>query len=242
VDSREHVLGLEEARRSPEPIVHPLCLFGHLARLHEHPGGAGWQEFGEVRMPGVGRRRQGRKIGGLNSGYASLGDGVKRAERLDLVAEEFDADRPIPVRREQVDDPAAAGEGAGGVDGVNESPTANAEPVGEFLRVEVAADGESPGARRDLARVGKGRQQRLDARHHQRRADAVSGGERPDDGQPLGLRRVGVGRTLVAEALDMNATAVLVAGGEAARQAGQAVATRLGLPLAIDGDPAFPDN
>jgi hypothetical protein len=47
---------------------------------------------------------------------------------------------------------------------------------------------------------------------------------------------------LVAEALDMNATAVLVAGGEAARQAGQAVATRLGLPLAIDGDPAFPDN
>jgi glycerol dehydrogenase-like iron-containing ADH family enzyme len=47
---------------------------------------------------------------------------------------------------------------------------------------------------------------------------------------------------LVAEAVDVNATAILAAGGEAARQAAQAVAARLGLPLAIDGDPAFPDN
>jgi glycerol dehydrogenase-like iron-containing ADH family enzyme len=49
---------------------------------------------------------------------------------------------------------------------------------------------------------------------------------------------------LVAEAVDVNATAILAAGGEAARQAAQAVAARLGLPLAIDGaaDSAFPDK
>lgn len=39
----------------------------------------------------------------------------------------------------------------------------------------------------------------------------------------------------VAEAIDLKATAVLAAGGQAARRAGQAVAARLGLPLAIDG-------
>lgn len=57
-----------------------------------------------------------------------------------------------------------------------------------------------------------------------------------------------VGRTagdvagLIAEAVDLQATAILAAGGEAARQAGQAVATRLGRPLAIDGDPSFSDK
>lgn len=47
---------------------------------------------------------------------------------------------------------------------------------------------------------------------------------------------------LVAEAVGLNATAVLAAGGETARQAGQAVATRLGLPLAIESGPACPDT
>ena len=52
----------------------------------------------------------------------------------------------------------------------------------------------------------------------------------------LGGREAGDVEGLVAEAIDLKATALLAAGGEAARQAGQAVATRLGLPLAIDGD------
>ena len=39
---------------------------------------------------------------------------------------------------------------------------------------------------------------------------------------------------LVAEAVGLNATALLVAGGETARHAGREVAARLGLPLAID--------
>lgn len=46
---------------------------------------------------------------------------------------------------------------------------------------------------------------------------------------------------LVAEAVDVNATAILAAGGETARHAGRAVAERLGLPLAVDGEPAVRD-
>jgi hypothetical protein len=41
---------------------------------------------------------------------------------------------------------------------------------------------------------------------------------------------------LVAEAVDLAATAVLAAGGKAALHAGRAVAARLGLPLAVDSD------
>ncbi|MFM7137363.1 MAG: hypothetical protein ACKO1M_09905 [Planctomycetota bacterium] len=47
---------------------------------------------------------------------------------------------------------------------------------------------------------------------------------------------------IVAEAVTLNATAILTAGGEAARHAGQAVAMRLGLPLAIDGESEFSDT
>jgi hypothetical protein len=41
---------------------------------------------------------------------------------------------------------------------------------------------------------------------------------------------------LVAEAVDLAATAILAAGGEAALHAGRAVAARLGLPLALESD------
>jgi glycerol dehydrogenase-like iron-containing ADH family enzyme len=48
---------------------------------------------------------------------------------------------------------------------------------------------------------------------------------------------------LVAEALQLEPTAIVAAGGEAARHVGKAVAMRLGLPLAIDdGELAFPDK
>lgn len=45
---------------------------------------------------------------------------------------------------------------------------------------------------------------------------------------------------LIAEAVGLGATALLVAGGETARHAGQAVAARLDLPLAIDPDATPP--
>lgn len=41
---------------------------------------------------------------------------------------------------------------------------------------------------------------------------------------------------IIAEAMGLKATAILAAGGETARRAGQAVAARLGLPLAIETD------
>ncbi len=47
---------------------------------------------------------------------------------------------------------------------------------------------------------------------------------------------------LVAEARDLAATAILVAGGDAARHAGRAVAAWLGLPLAIESSPAVFDK
>jgi hypothetical protein len=47
---------------------------------------------------------------------------------------------------------------------------------------------------------------------------------------------------LVAEAGELAATAILAAGGEEARHAGRAVATRLGLPLAIESDRAGLDK
>ena len=48
--------------------------------------------------------------------------------------------------------------------------------------------------------------------------------------------------SIVAEAVGLGATALLVAGGETARHAGQAVAARLGLPLAIETDAPPPSG
>lgn len=47
---------------------------------------------------------------------------------------------------------------------------------------------------------------------------------------------------LVTEAVNLAATAILAAGGAGARQAAQAVATRLGLPLAIESERAVSDR
>ena len=155
-----------------------------------------------MRPPRAGGRREGREVDALDSRHAPLRDRVERAERLDLVAEEIDADRPVPVGGEKIDDAAAPGKRARCVDGVDELPAPCGEPLGEFVRVEPAADGEPSRTRLDLAGVGERHEQRLNAGHHERRPRRVRHRQPLDERQSFRLGRVVAGGVVVAEALD----------------------------------------
>ena len=70
------------------------------------------------------------------------------AQRLDLVAEELDADRLAAGRREDVDDPAAHGELAALLDAVDPLVAGERELLGELLDPRLVADaraGSAPG-------------------------------------------------------------------------------------------------
>ena len=85
-----------------------------------------------------------------------MGDDVERPQRFDLVAVEFDADRAIPIGREEVDDAAAASECARALDCIGGPPAARTEPVGQFLGVEPPPRLQPPRALLDFARVRQG--------------------------------------------------------------------------------------
>ena len=183
----EEILRVEEARRDAEPIVQSLCLLGHLGRLDEHPDRPGREQVGQMRVPRAGGDRQRGQIDVVDARHAPLGDRVEGAERLDLIAEQLDANGPVPVGGVQIDDATTAGERARCVDRIDQPPATGAKPVGEFFRVEPSTQGESTCAGLDLPWVGERREERLDAGYHERRPWPVGSGEPFDDGEPLSV-------------------------------------------------------
>jgi hypothetical protein len=134
--------------------------------------------------PGLGGERG--DIDGVEGGHAPLGDDVEGPQRFDLVAVEFEADGAIPVEREQIDDPAAAGKRPRGLEGVDGPPAPGAEPVGELLRIELPPHLEPAGAGLDLARIGERGKEGLDRGDDDRRAVAAGHGEPLDEQEPAG--------------------------------------------------------
>ena len=101
----------------------------------------------------------------------ALGERRERADRLDLVAEELDAERLAAGRREDVDEAAAHGELAALLDAVDPLVAGERELLGE--RVE---PGRVAGRERDRLGPSLGRRHRLGERRG-RGADEPSGGE-----------------------------------------------------------------
>ena len=138
----------------------------------------------------------------VDSCHAPLGDRVEGAERLDLVTKQLDANGPVPVGGEQIDNATAAGERARCIDRINQPPSTSTEPVGEFFEVEAAANLDPAGAGLDFAWVGEWCEKCLDAGHHERRSRSIGHGQPFDDGEPFGIGGV-AGRAIVfAEAFD----------------------------------------
>ena len=69
--------------------------------------------------------------------------GVERADRLDLVAEELDADRVGGVGREDVEDAAAEAELAGDLDDLGPRHAALEQPGGQLLDGHDVADADA---------------------------------------------------------------------------------------------------
>ena len=167
IDAGEDIFRLAHTAHVGQPLLGPPGLLGQFAWLHERPPAAGRHDVGQMCAT---RRR--RAVGGpvherreVDRGErvdAPLGDRVECAQRLDLVAKEFDANGPAPVGGEEIDDPAAAGKRAGGVDRIDLLPAPGDEPVAELGRIEPPADLQPPCALLDLAGIVEQRQQGLD--------------------------------------------------------------------------------
>ena len=127
-----------------QPGKAPAGFIGEFHRLDEGKGRALRQNLGELR--GAVRAGQRRDLNLLEIIHAPLADNVERAERLDLVAKELNANRPVPVGREEIHDPTAAGKRPGHLDRVVALPAASHQPVGQFRRIERAAHLKQPRA------------------------------------------------------------------------------------------------
>ena len=120
----------------------------------------------------------------------------ERADRLDLVAEELDAQRLAPGRREDVDEPAANGELAAVVDALDALVARERELLGERVDAELArpaassigagraaagGSGSATRERRGARRARRARARR--ARAHARRRGAAAARARTPSGR-----------------------------------------------------------
>ncbi len=111
----------------------------------------------------------------------TLREGGERADRLDLVAEELDADRLAAGRGEDVDDAAADGELAAVVDALDACVPGERERLGERLDADLGAgaeldlDGTRGGRRHRLGERARGRADEAAPREHVERPRALAG-------------------------------------------------------------------
>ncbi len=109
----------------------------------------------------------------------ALREDRERAQRLDLVPEELDADRLAAGRREDVDDPAAHGDLAALLDAVDAGVAGEHELLGELLHPRLVADCEPD-------RLGARLDRRQPVREaERRRADETACGVDLERAEPL---------------------------------------------------------
>src|SRR5215467_5764428 len=81
---------------------------------------------------------------------AALGAGVEQADRLDLITEEFQAERRIGVGGEDIEDSAAAAELARQLDGLGAAKAVVDQPARQFVEIEGVAGTEDAAVAREL--------------------------------------------------------------------------------------------
>ena len=109
--------------------------------------------------------RQGQDLEGGQRGRRALGLGVEAAQGLHGVAEELDADGRVAIGREDVQDPAAPGDLAGGGDGILAAVAAFIEHLEQDLRRHLFTRGDRDHARLEQPRLQHRPQQPRGRRH-----------------------------------------------------------------------------
>ena len=152
--------------RPPEPLEVVASLLFQLARLDQQKPTLRRQEVGQV-GPVLEVRLKNRHVDRIERGQASLTGDLEAADRLDLIAEQLDADRVVPVGCEDVDDAPADRELAGQLDRRGLVEAAQQQPLGEFLNACFATGPKRAGLPPQRLAVGNRLQDALDAGGHQ---------------------------------------------------------------------------
>ena len=135
------------------------------------------------------RIRQDRDRRLIQIAHLPLRLGVEQADRLDLIAEQFDPNRIGRVRREDIDDAAVNGELARQFDRGDTLEPARGQPAREVIQINLITHLERP---RRHGPLGFGRHrlnERRDRRHHDARRSLRL--ERPHGSQTAPEDRVG---------------------------------------------------
>ena len=102
---------------------------------------------------------------------APLAGNLKPPDRFDLVAEELDAHRPVPVGSEDVDDAAADGKLAGQLHGRGVEKIVFHQPFGQLADGHGVADAERARVPGEGLAAGNWLQKALNAGHNELRCD-----------------------------------------------------------------------
>ena len=88
----------------------------------------------------LGARLEDRDFERIERLEASLARHLESADRLDLVAEQFDPHRLVPIRGEHIDDPAANRKLAGKLHGRRVLKTVGRDPAEQLVDIDDVAD------------------------------------------------------------------------------------------------------
>ena len=164
----EHGFDAEQAGRVGEAVVIGFGLLGEFADFDEGDSGAFGQVVAEVAGEfGGGFSPERRQVRVVERAERPLRLRRELADRLHLVAEEFEAVRRFRVGRVDVEDAAAPAELRRCLDDFRRLIALRDEPAGQFVGVEDIADADAASAERGA--VGHLLEQRLDGREQQTR-------------------------------------------------------------------------
>ena len=106
-----------------------------------------------------------RHVDRLQRLQAPLAGNLEPPDRLDFVAEELDAHRPIPIGGEDIDDPAAERKLAGQLDRRSADQPVLDQPAGQLLDRHRPADAQPPRLPVERFAARRRLQKTLDAGH-----------------------------------------------------------------------------
>ncbi len=166
--------------RAAEVVLRLVLEVGRLDQRHPRPGGQGVGGVAEGGRVVAVERGEGGQVDPVELAERALRVGVEGADRLDLVAEELDADGVARVGREDVEDPAAEAELPRDLDHLDPVHPLADQPARQVLHLDRVAHPDRPGRLRQRLGGRDRLQERLDRRDDEpRRVRAPEGLDHP---------------------------------------------------------------
>ena len=160
-----------------------------LFRFQQQDHGLRRQVIGEVGPVASGPAQDGH-LDRVECFQTALTGDVEPADRFDLVSKELDANRLVPVRGEDIQDAAAAGELARQLDRAGVVETALDQPPQKGRHVDGVADPQTPAIGGQQLSAGRRLQQTLDAGDDQLQRRLTRAGHGPLLTRPTRRRRI----------------------------------------------------